>query len=208
MATKNDVESLNEHVDKHVTTVNEILEKFKEYLETEVEARKTVEKQVGEVRRNMTYLKGRTGSLEAKYKSIEADVEKLELEQSDQIYDSHFIESKKVDAAGPATFFQDTVEKLENQINMTQMEVRELSDNVQARGIAVRELQTAFTSKHKDTTDGWVTRSNESSSLSAHASMQVSFLQSHMVSHIPDDLLLIVLRRDFRENMLIAVILG
>ena len=187
MSSQKDFESLNRHVDQHVTTVKEILERFRDYLTTEMDARKTLERQVDEIRRNLTGVKGRTGTLEAKCKAISADIDELELAQNDKVQDSHFIESNKWGDAGSVVYFQDKVEKLEGQFNMTLMDVNELHNDVKAQGVVVNELQAVIIARDKDTTDGWTARTIDNTSLNADASYQIPFMQANMVSSISSE---------------------
>ncbi|KAK3681513.1 hypothetical protein LTR37_020876 [Vermiconidia calcicola] len=79
-SVKAEVDGLNKHVDDHVKTVQDILEAFRDHLKAESEARAALEKELERTRYNITGVKGRTGSLESKMKSLQAELEGFEID--------------------------------------------------------------------------------------------------------------------------------
>jgi hypothetical protein len=74
-ASQGTVHGLKKHVDHHVMTVEQILEKFRDFLFDEREARKTLAKDFERTRLDLTSVKGRVGSHDKKLKDQEDQIE-------------------------------------------------------------------------------------------------------------------------------------
>lgn len=143
-ATKIEMEALNTHVDQHVTTVNGILEKFRDYLLAEVSKREELEKQVERLGFNSTGTKGRVGKLEVKIKSLEQEMDELTIQQSKNDQDI-FSWSAKDSADNLSAYFEDKMEKLKGMFTLKSFDIEGIQNEVKAQAAAIDELQVIAT---------------------------------------------------------------
>ena len=174
-------ENFNSRFDYHVDTVKKILATFRDMLEGEATERKKLESQYERVSRDLTWDRGRIGKAESKIKEMQSDIDELEVAQNDQRLDSHFSEPTKA-GDGTAAYFQDKVEKVERELNMALMDVRELHNDVKAQGAAIDELQQIVPGLDKENTKGSVVRRDKSNGADAvDSSGQIKWMKSTIV---------------------------
>ena len=140
------MEALNKHVDHHVDTVNEILEKFKDYLLAEVGKREELEKQVERLNFSSTGTKGRVGTLAEKNKTLEADLDDLTLRQGNddrEIYTWTARDANREANRDLSTYFEDELDKMRRGFE----DMENLQRDVQAQAAAIDELQVIATAR-------------------------------------------------------------
>jgi archaellum component FlaC len=139
-ANGSDTASLKKRVDEHQDTVNAILERFNEYLMSEVSKRDKLEKQVNEFQYLLKNVKGRVGVLESKFKAMVGDMDELEVAVNDVRNDNSFMSATTKGDSGPTSFFQDQIERLGSSVQAAMKKLKELEGDVDMHRVIINEL--------------------------------------------------------------------
>ena len=165
-ANGSDTASLAKRVDEHQDAVNAILEKFNEYLMTEISKREELEKRVNQFQYVLREVKGRVGVLEPKFKGMQTDMDDLEGAVAEVRNDNSFMAATTQHASGPSGFFQDQIERLGGSVKAAMTKLKELEGDVDMHRMIINELNSKAESDgskfdHQNPGgDGWATSSS------------------------------------------------
>lgn len=115
---------LEKQVREHQGTVIEILEKFNEHLQAETKKREEQSKQFTEVQGVLKNIKGRTGYLESKFKTLAVDFDELEVSvQSIRNQNGFAAATTNNSNTGLSQSIADRIEKLQSGLKSAQADV-------------------------------------------------------------------------------------
>lgn len=139
-------------------TVRQLLEKFNEELSIEVAKREALSKQATEIQYGLKNVKGRTGALEAKFKTMSEDIDELEVTVQGIRNENGFMAATtNTSDAGLATYVYDRIDKLEagvTGIDKLQASINSLRADVEMHRVVLNDMGQ----KHEA---GWVNGGNQ-----------------------------------------------
>ena len=159
-ANGRDTASLAKRVDEHQDTVNAILEKFNEYLMTEISKHEELEKRVNQFQYVLREVKGRVGVLEPKFKGMQTDMGELEGAVAEVRNDNSFMAATTQNASGPSGFFQDRIERLGGSVKAVTKKLKELEGDVDMHRMIINELNSKAKSDGSKFDQGWEVAQN------------------------------------------------
>ena len=146
-----------------------------------MDERQKLGKQVEEICRTMTTFKGRISKVEHTAREMQEEIECIEVEQNEQRLDSNFNGSVKT-SCDVSSYFNDKVEKLQDQLNMALVNVEDLHNDVKATGAAVNDLQIVATSEGKGEVYRALTPNGNSEIASTGSSSEIRKIKAQMAS--------------------------
>lgn len=123
-AATNDTTAVEKKVIEHQDTVTKILEKFNEHLSSGATKQEELGKQFTEIQGVLKNVKGRTGVLESKFKTIAVDVSELEMDvQKTRNEKGSMAATTNTKNAGLPKFVHDRIEKLQAGLKTVEADV-------------------------------------------------------------------------------------